>query len=69
MLGNWILVDDSEDSLFTLICENDLDFDNENDEIIEYVYKYFENGNSKSRKSIAKRENEKLFTKYDEKKI
>lgn len=69
VLGNWILVDDSEDSLFTLICENDLDFDNENDEIIEYVYKYFENGNSKSRKSIAKRVNEKLFTKYDEKKI
>lgn len=69
VLGNWILVDDSEDSLFTLICENDLDFDNENDEIIEYVYKYFENGNSKSIKSIAKRVNEKLFTKYDEKKI
>ncbi|MCD7731612.1 MAG: hypothetical protein LUI05_08995 [Oscillospiraceae bacterium] len=69
VLGNWLLMDDYLNSSFTLVCENDLDFLVNDSTIIDSVYNYFENGSSKKRNSIAKRVNDKFFSKYNEDEI
>lgn len=61
VLGNWILTDDCKEGAFSLICENDLGFDIGDENTIETVYKYFENGSSKDKRAVAKRVYEKLF--------
>ena len=61
ILGNWILTDDCKEGTFSLICENDLGFDIGDENTIETVYKYFENGSSKDKRAVAKRVYEKLF--------
>lgn len=61
VLGNWILTDDCKEGAFSLICENELGFDIGDENTIETVYKYFENGSSKDKRAVAKRVYEKLF--------
>ncbi len=61
VLGNWILTDDYEEGAFELICENELEFDISDENTIETVYKYFENGSKKDKRAIAKKVYEKLF--------
>ena len=66
VIGNWILTDDYQNAIFILLCENELDFNVNDAEIIDFVYCYFEKGASKSKKSIAKKVNDKIFEDNDE---
>ncbi len=66
VIGNWILTDDYQNAIFILLCENELDFDVNNADIIDSVYCYFEEGASKSKKSIARKVNDKIFAGNDE---
>lgn len=61
VIGNWILTDDYQNAVFILLCENKLDFNIHDADIIDFVYYYFEEGASKSKKSIARRVNDKIF--------
>lgn len=61
VLGNWMLTDDHEEGTFSLICENELGFDINDEGTIDKVYKYFENGRTKDKRAIAKRVYEKKF--------
>lgn len=69
VLGNWLLMDDYFNSSFTLVCENAMNFSINDSTTIDSVYNYFEKGRSKKRNSIAKRVNEKFFSKYNENEI
>lgn len=66
VIGNWILTDDYQNAAFILLCENALDFNVNDADIINFVYCYFEEGASKSKKSIARKVNEKIFVDNDE---
>lgn len=66
VVGNWILTDDYQNAAFTMLCENELGFNVNDVDVISSVYHYFEEGASKSNKSIAKKVNDKLFTDKDE---
>ena len=57
VIGNWILTDDYQNATFTLLCENELDYNVNDDDIINSVYSYFDEGASKSKKAIAKKVN------------
>ena len=47
VIGNWILTDDYQNAVFILLCENELDFNVHDADIIDFVYYYFEEGASK----------------------
>ncbi|MCM1499989.1 MAG: hypothetical protein NC124_16125 [Clostridium sp.] len=66
VIGNWILTDDYQNAIFILLCENELDFNVNDADIIDSVYCYFEEGASKSKKSIARKVNDKIFEDNDE---
>lgn len=66
VIGNWILTDDYQNAAFTLLCENELDYNVNDDDIINSVYRYFDEGASKSKKAIAKKVNDKIFMDNDE---
>lgn len=66
VIGNWILTDDYQNAIFILLCENELDFNVNDADIIDSVYCYFEEGASKSKKSIARKVNDKIFVDNDE---
>ena len=61
VIGNWILTDDYQNAVFILLCENELDFNVHDADIIDFVYYYFEEGASKSKNSIARKVNDKIF--------
>lgn len=65
VIGNWILVENYQEAGFTLLCENELGYDVNDADIIEFVYSYFEKGASKSTKSIARKVNDKIFAGND----
>lgn len=65
VIGNWILTENYQEADFTLLCENELDFNVNDADIIESVYNYFEAGASKNRKSIARKVNDKIFAEND----
>lgn len=66
VIGNWILTDDYQNATFTLLCENELDYNVNDDDIINFVYRYFDAGACKSKKAIAKKVNDKIFMDNDE---
>lgn len=66
VIGNWILTDDYQNATFTLLCENELDYNVNDDDIINSVYRYFDEGASKSKKAIARKVNDKIFKGNDE---
>lgn len=63
------MIDNYQEADFTLLCENELNFNVNDDNIVEFVYNYFEKGASKSPKSIARRVNDKIFAENDKKAI
>lgn len=69
VIGNWILTNDLNAGKFSLLCEKPLSFKCIGEESVEAVYKYFEKGESKNKKSIAKKVNEMLFKKNNENEI
>jgi len=66
VLGNWILAGEAQNTSFVLICENNLEFNVHEDTTIDAVYKYFEDGVSKNRKSIARKVHDALFENNNE---
>lgn len=66
VIGNWILTDDYQNATFTLLCENELDYNVNDDDIINSVYHYFDEGASKNKKAVARKVNDKIFTDNDE---
>ena len=61
VLGNWLLIDDYQDKFFALVCENALDFDVNDEDTIDAVYKYFEKGKGKKRSAIARKVYDSTF--------
>lgn len=66
VLGNWLLIDEYKNKFFVLVCENALDFDVNDDETIEAVYKYFEKGKDKRRNAVARKVHDLFFLNNDE---
>jgi hypothetical protein len=66
VLGNWLLVDGYENSTFTLVCENELDFDISESSTIDAVYSYFDGGKTMKKSSIARRVYDKFILNNDE---
>lgn len=69
VIGNWILTENYQEADFTLLCENVLNFNVNDDDVIESVYGYFEKGASGNARSIARRVNDKFFAENDKNSI
>ena len=66
VLGNWLLIDDCLNKEFSLVCENDLDFEVDDENIIDAVYNYLERGKDKKRSAVARKVYDKFFLNKDE---